>query len=118
MNDSCYNDNTDDISIPFDQYIGQYARVPFGEQTAVVKILNKQKKFDTNLKGETDVYTARLPDGSEREYTKNMVAENLFAQCDGDGNMIRLVDEIILIMPLMPLPQKRLMDNTILWWKN
>ena len=41
------------------------------------------------------MYTARLPDGSEREYTKNMVAENLFAQCDGDGNVIRLIDEII-----------------------
>ena len=95
VNDNCYKNEMEDISIPFDEYIGQYVRVPFGEQTAAVKILNKHKKFDSNLKGGTDVYTARLPDGSEREYTKNMVAENLFAQCDGDGNVIRLIDEII-----------------------
>ena len=95
VNDNCYREETAYVSIPFDEYIGQYVRVPFGEQTAVVKILNKHKKFDTNLKGGTDVYTARLPDGSEREYTKNMVAENLYAQCDSDGNMVRLIDEIV-----------------------
>jgi len=97
--DNCYGTVTKDISLPFDEFIGQLVRVPFQEGTAVVKILNKHKKFDTNLKGgdgsSTDVYTARLPDGSEREYTKNMVAENLYAQCDNDGNVMRLVDEIV-----------------------
>ena len=97
--DNCYGTVTKDISLPFDEFIGQLVRVPFQEGTAVVKILNKHKKFDTNLKGgdgsSTDVYTARLPDGSEREYTKNMVAKNLYAQCDNDGNVMRLVDEIV-----------------------
>ena len=93
--DPVENFYSEDISMPFDQQIGQYVRVPFDEQTAVVKILNKRMKFDGNLKGGTEVYTARLPDGSEREYTKDMVAENLYAQCDSDGNMVRLIDEIL-----------------------
>jgi hypothetical protein len=43
---------------------------------------------------DTRMYEVRLPDGSSRELTYNVIAENLFSQCDTEGRQFQLVQEI------------------------
>ena len=83
------------IDVPFDEYVGSYVRVPHKGEDAVVRILNKQSPHDGKLNGTESIYTAQMPDGEIKAYTENVVASNLFAQADDDGNAVRLVDEII-----------------------
>jgi hypothetical protein len=40
------------------------------------------------------MYEVKFPDGMAMEYLANVIAENMFAQCDPDGNQFRMMDEI------------------------
>jgi hypothetical protein len=40
------------------------------------------------------LYEVRLPDGSSRELTHNLIAENLFSQCDTEGRQYQIIKEI------------------------
>ena len=42
----------------------------------------------------TRMYEVRLPDGSSRKLTYNVIAENLFSQCDTEGRQFQLIKEI------------------------
>ena len=44
---------------------------------------------------DTCTYYVEFPDGAEMEYTANMIAENMRAQCDIDGNQWLLMEAII-----------------------
>jgi hypothetical protein len=61
----------------FDQYLNAEVMLPKGDQM---------------LTG-----TVKFPDGAEAEleYSANMMAENVYAQCDIDGNQWLLMDAII-----------------------
>ena len=41
------------------------------------------------------IYIGELIDGGLEEFTANMVAENIFAQCDDNDNIYKIFDEII-----------------------
>jgi hypothetical protein len=43
---------------------------------------------------DTRLYEVRLPDGSSRELTHNLIAENLFSQCDTEGRQYQIIKEI------------------------
>ena len=43
---------------------------------------------------DTRIYTVKFPDGSEMEYAANVIADNLWAQFDIDGNQMLLMDAI------------------------
>jgi hypothetical protein len=43
---------------------------------------------------DTRMYEVRLPDGSSRELTYNIIAENLFSQCDTEGRQFQIIKEI------------------------
>ncbi len=43
---------------------------------------------------DTREYFVEFPDQSRAWYTANTIAENLYAQCDSEGNMFRILDEI------------------------
>jgi hypothetical protein len=36
-------------------------------------------------------YEIEFPDGRNDEYTANMIAENIYAQCDEEGNQFNLM---------------------------
>ena len=71
---------------------------------AVVEVLDRKRtqhidsrlveKHD-NSRLDTRRYNVRMPNSEIREHTANLVAENLFAQCDEDGNYRILFDQII-----------------------
>jgi hypothetical protein len=44
---------------------------------------------------ETQMYTVEFADGAEAKYSTNVIAENMWDQCDIDGNQYQLLDAII-----------------------
>ena len=50
---------------------------------------------DSNPRLDGRIYIGELPDGGLEEFTANMVAENLFAQCDDNDNIYKIFDVII-----------------------
>ena len=43
----------------------------------------------------TIIYNVELPDGAVKQYSANMIAENMYAQVDSEGNKYDLLEEII-----------------------
>jgi hypothetical protein len=44
---------------------------------------------------DTRTYRVEFPDGAEAEYSANAIAENMWAQCDAEGNQTMLMDSIV-----------------------
>ena len=41
------------------------------------------------------LYEVEMSDGTTEAYMANVIADNIYAQCDDEGNMYTLMDEII-----------------------
>ena len=77
-----------------DEHIGSLIKIPYKEEHAVVEVLDRKRTnhIDNRLVGrkhsdptlDTRRYTVRMPNSEIREYTANLVAENLFAQYNED----------------------------------
>jgi len=52
-------------------------------------------KSHTNLILDSREYVVEFPDRSEAEYAANTIAQNMWAQCDMDGNQHLLLDAIV-----------------------
>ena len=44
---------------------------------------------------DTCTYEVEFPDGQVAEYSANVIAENMYTQCDTEGNQYLLLDEIV-----------------------
>ena len=44
---------------------------------------------------DTCSYEVEFPDGDVAEFAENVIAENMFLQCDGAGNQYRLMSGIV-----------------------
>jgi hypothetical protein len=44
---------------------------------------------------DTRIYQVEFPDGYTREFSTNVIAQNLYSQLDNKGNQFLLLDEII-----------------------
>jgi hypothetical protein len=44
---------------------------------------------------DTHTHLVEFQDGTEAEYSTNAIAENMWAQCDADGNQTMLMDVIV-----------------------
>ena len=44
---------------------------------------------------DTQEYFLEFPDQSRERYSANVIAENLYAQCDSKGNMYNILEEIV-----------------------
>ena len=44
---------------------------------------------------DTHSYKVEFPDGDVDEFTENVIAENMFSQCDDAGNQYRLMSGIV-----------------------
>ena len=77
----------------FDKYIGADVLLPYGNKQITGKVVSRKRDIDGSLKGErnssplfdTRVYIIEFPDGLEAEYIANIMAENMYAQCNADG---------------------------------
>jgi hypothetical protein len=44
---------------------------------------------------DTRTYNVEFPDGRSEEYTANVIAENMYAQCDEEGNQFIMLQDIV-----------------------
>jgi hypothetical protein len=87
----------------YDNYIGAELTLQKGDEVTTARV--KRRKMDSfgNAIGtsnsnpilDTRLYTVEFADGAEAEYSANVIAENMWAQCDIDGNQYQLLDAII-----------------------
>ena len=86
----------------YDQYIGAKVLLLKDDlmRSGIVKIRkldpggNPVGKSNQNPILDTRIYTFKFPDGAEMEYTANVIAENMWDQCDIDGNQMLLMEAI------------------------
>jgi hypothetical protein len=87
----------------YDQYAGAHARVPIGNEIRSGKVIRRKRKLDGTVRVRANVnpmldtrnYEIEFPDGRSDEYTANVIAENVYAQCDIEGIQLNLMEGII-----------------------
>ena len=95
----------DQISKEFgDKFIGMKVLLPNGDALSEAIVQSRKRTADgTQLVGkensnpilDTRVYVVSFPDGSQDEYTANMIAESLYSSVDNDGRSYSLIVGII-----------------------
>ena len=86
-----------------DQYIGATVDIKHQGELRSGKVKERARDDDGQFIGEansnplmdTRKYIVEFPDGEVTEYTANVIAESMIAQCDADGYDVRLLDAII-----------------------
>ena len=86
-----------------DNCIGAEVNLIHQGQTLAGKAWKRAQNADGELTGtkndnpllDTRVCEVEFPDGNVAEYSANVIAENMFAMCDPDGNQHLLMDTII-----------------------
>jgi hypothetical protein len=87
----------------YDQYVGAHVRVPIGDEIKSGKVLRRKRELDGTVRGrananpmlDTRIYEIEFPDGRSDEYTANVIAENMYAQCDIEGRQFNIMEGII-----------------------
>ncbi len=77
--------------------------LPHGESQQLAKVVRRSLdsqgrsigKYDDNPIMNTAVYDIEFPDGTTKEYGANVIAENILAQCDMDGQHSQFLDCIL-----------------------
>jgi hypothetical protein len=77
----------------YDQYVEAHVRVPSGDDIRSGKVVRRKRELDGTVRGrananpmlDTRTYEIEFPDGRSDEYTANLIAENMYAQCDIEG---------------------------------
>jgi hypothetical protein len=87
----------------YGQYVGAHARVPIGVEIRSGKVVRHKRELDGTVRGranaksmlDTRTYEIEFPDGRSDEYTANVIAENMYAQCDIECRQYNLMEGII-----------------------
>jgi hypothetical protein len=87
----------------YDQYVGAHVRVTIGDEIRSGKVVRRKRELDGTVRGranansmlDTRTYKIEFPDGRSDEYTANVIAENMYAQCDIEGRQYNLMEGII-----------------------
>jgi hypothetical protein len=94
--------NEDDIDT-YDQYVWAHVRVPIGDEICNGKVVRCKCELDGTMRGQansnsildTRTYEIVFPDGYSDNYTDNILAENMYAQCDAEGRQYNFMEGII-----------------------
>jgi hypothetical protein len=96
--------DAEDVDVDaYDQYVGAEVTLPRGDSMLNARVIGRKRERDGSLRGKANAnpiidsrtYNVMFPDGSEAEYTANIIAENMWAQADLDGNQYLLLDSVI-----------------------
>ena len=85
-----------------DNYLGAEVLLSKGDRMISGKVVGRKRELDGTLKGtansnpilDTRTYEVEFPDGDVAEYAANVIAENMYAQCDAEGNQHLLLEAI------------------------
>jgi hypothetical protein len=113
----CYEENEvpaskmpdiDDVKNKYDvdtynQYVGAQVRVPIGDEIYTGKVVWRKRELDGTVKGranansilDTRTYEIEFLDDRSVEYTANIIANNMYEQCDAEGSQYNLMEGII-----------------------
>jgi len=91
---------TDDT---YDSYLGAELLVPHGDTYISGRVMKRIRDDEGNPIGQrhqnplldTRQYEVQFQDGSTSEYTANLIAENLYSQCDTEGRRHLVFKEIV-----------------------
>jgi hypothetical protein len=86
-----------------DGYIGAQVNLPHGGSYRSGTVKRRKRNNDGELEGiadknpirDTRTYEVEFEDGELVAYSANLIAENMYAQCDIDGNQYRLMDDLV-----------------------
>jgi hypothetical protein len=87
-------DNFDERDVDtYDQYVGASVQLSIGDKVHTGKVTGRKLGIDGVARGkasanpilDTRTYNVESPDGRSEEYTTNVIAENMYAQCDEEG---------------------------------
>jgi hypothetical protein len=87
----------------YDLYVGANMRGPIGGEILSGKVVWRKRDLDGTVRGgandnsmlDTITYEIEFPDGCSDEYTANVIAENMYAQCDTEVRKYNLMEGII-----------------------
>ncbi len=86
----------------YDRYINAEVLLNHRDQMTTGKVRGRKRENDGSLRGtgnnnpilDTRSYMVSFEDGSEAEYSANVLAENMYAQCDTEGNQYLLMEAV------------------------
>ena len=86
-----------------DNYIGAEVMMERGDTKMTGQVQERKREHNGTFKGtsnpnpllDTRSYIVEFPDGMEKEYGANIIAQNMYAQCDADGNQFVLLEDIV-----------------------
>ena len=86
-----------------DNYVGARVNLSFGGAMRSGSVKRRVRDAKGELFGtrnsnpilDTRSYKVEFPDGDVAEFTANVIAENMFSQCDDSGNQYRLMSGIV-----------------------
>lgn len=86
-----------------DNYVGAEVNLPFGGTMRAGKVKRRARDSAGELYGrrhpnpilDTRTYEDEFPTGEQAEIAANVIAENMYAQCDPDGNQHMLMESIV-----------------------
>ena len=87
-------DEEEPISELADNYIGAEVLLPIGDKMVSGSVRRRKRDREGSVFGkaninpilDTRVYEVEFPDGSMSEFSANVIAENMWSQCDMEGN--------------------------------
>ena len=86
-----------------DNYVGAEVNLSFGGTMRSGSVKRRARDAEGELFGtrnsnpilDTRSYEVEFPDGDDAEFNANVIAENMFLQCDDAGNQYRLMYRIV-----------------------
>jgi hypothetical protein len=101
-------DNLDEHDVDtYDQYVGTSVQLSIGDKVQTGKVTGQKPGRKRGLDGvargkasanpilDIRTYNVEFPDGRSEEYMANVIAENMYAQCDEEGNRFLMLQDIV-----------------------
>jgi hypothetical protein len=96
-------ENLDEHDIDtYDQYVGAIVQLSIGDKVQTGNVTGRKLGLDGVARGKASAnpildrrtYDVEFPDCRSEEYTANVIAENMYAQCDEEGNQFLMLQDI------------------------
>jgi hypothetical protein len=87
----------------YDPYVGASVQLSIGDKFQTGKVNGRKRGLDGVARGkasanpilDTRTYNVEFPDGRSEEYTAKVIAENMYAKCDEEGNQFLILQDIV-----------------------
>ena len=87
----------------YDRILTAELQLPHNDKQMLARVKQRHKDSDGNVKGkahpnpwlDTRVYDVEFEDGTIKQYSANIIAQNILSQVDEEGNSYQMLDEIM-----------------------